>query len=100
MIQLIFLLMGSAIAAYGKNPKLSTPVAIVVVLLFFMIAKIADMSKDFDYLKWFTPIKYYDAEVILGRDGFTLAYSILSILIIALLTFVTYVFYQKRDLKV
>ncbi len=39
MIQLIFLLMGSAIAAYGKNPKLSTPVAIVVVLLFFMIAK-------------------------------------------------------------
>lgn len=100
IIQLIFLLMGSAIAAYGKNPKISAPVAIVVVLLFFMIAKIADMSKDFDFLKWFTPIKYYEAEVILGREGFGLAYLMLSFLILGLLTFTTYSFYQRRDLKV
>jgi ABC-2 type transport system permease protein len=100
IIQLIFLLMGSAIAAYGKNSKTSTPVAIVTVLVFLMIAKIADMSNSLDFLKWFTPIKYYEAEIILGRYGFSSPYLILSLLIVVLLTFITYRFYQKRDLKV
>lgn len=100
IIQLIFLLMGSAIAAYGKNLKISTPVAIVVVLVFLMIAKIADMSRDFDFLRWFTPIKYYEAELILGRGGFSSTYLLLSILILGLLTFITYMSYQKRDLRV
>lgn len=58
------------------------------------------MSKDFDFLKWFTPIKYYEAELILGRGGFSIAYLLLSILILGLLTLITYVSYQKRDLKV
>ena len=99
IIQLIFLLMGSAIAAYGKNLKISTPVAIVVVLVFLMIAKIADMSRDFDFLRWFTPIKYYEAELILGRGGFSSTYLLLSILILGLLTFITYMSYQKTGFE-
>ncbi len=100
ILQLIFMLVGTGIAAISKNPKSSSTIAIVVLLLALMFAKMIDMNSNLEWLKFFTPIKYYEAEQLLLQGGFSPIYVILSFVIIATLLEITYVTYKKRDLKV
>jgi ABC-2 type transport system permease protein len=100
VLQLIFMLVGTAIAAISKNPKSSASIAIVILLFALMLAKMIDMNSGIDGLKYLTPIKYFEAEQLLLQGGFRPIYIILSAIIILLLTWTTYTFYKKRDLKV
>ena len=100
ILQLIFMLVGTAIAAMRKNPKSSSSIAIVVLLFALMLAKMIDMNSSLEGLKYLTPIKYYEAEQLLLQGGFRPVYIILSVIIIAILLKMTYTFYKKRDLKV
>ncbi len=100
VLQIIFILVGTGIAAISKNPKTASSAAIVVLLFALMLAKIIDMSSQLDGLKYFTPIKYYEAEQLLLQGGFSPVYTILSLMIIAALLKMTYTFYKRRDLRV
>lgn len=100
ILQLIFMLVGTGIAAVSKNPKTASPVALVALLLALMLAKVIDMNNKLEGLKYFTPIKYFDAEQLMFQEGFEPAFVILTMVIIAVLLSTTYVFYKKRDLSV
>jgi ABC-2 type transport system permease protein len=100
ILQLLFMLVGTGVAAVSKNPKSATPVAMVVLLIALMLAKLIDMNSNLEGLKYLTPIKYFEAEQLLLQGGFSPIFLILSVLIIAILLGVTYECYKKRDLKV
>jgi len=100
ILQLIFMLVGTGTAAVSKNPKLASPVALVVLLVALMLAKVIDMNNKLEGLKYFTPIKYFEAEQLMLQGGFKPVFVILSVVIIAVLFYTTYAFYKKRDLKV
>ena len=100
LLQLIFMLVGTGIAAVSKNPKIASPSAIVVVLVALMIAKVIDININLESLKYFTPIKYFEAEQLLFKGGFRPDFIILSVMIMGMLLGSTYVFYTRRDLNV
>lgn len=100
MLQSIFMVTGAGIAAMGRNPKSASPLAIVALLISLMMAKMIDMNPNLDGLKYFTPIKYFEAEQLLFQGGFSSIFVLLSTIIIALLLRMTYVSYRTRDLKV
>ncbi|MGV2942048.1 ABC transporter permease subunit [Mesobacillus sp. LC4] len=100
ILQLIFLVIGTAIAAVLKNAKKATSLATGILLLLFILSVAVDLSEKLEGLKFLTPFKYYDAKLVLDEGGFDPLYLGLSFLLLAGLTIVTFVFYRKKDMNI
>ncbi|WP_102264062.1 ABC transporter permease subunit [Mesobacillus jeotgali] len=100
ILQLIFLVIGTAIASVYKNAKKATSLATGILLILFILSIAIDMNEKLDGLKFLTPFKYYDAKLVLEEGGFEPLYLALSALMLLGLTIMTYVFYRKRDMNV
>jgi ABC-2 type transport system permease protein len=100
ILQLIFMFIGTAIAAVTKNPKRATGLSTAVLLITFIISIAIDINSKVQNLKYFTPFKYFEAKDLMGGGGFQGSFVILSIIIILATVSITYVFYKKRDLSI
>ncbi|EQB21438.1 ABC transporter, permease protein [Dehalobacter sp. UNSWDHB] len=100
ILQLMFLLIGTATAAVSRHPRSAASVATAILLVTFIISSAINMNSSLDRLKYITPFEYFKAERLLNGGGFEPVFLVLSFVIIAVLVFVTYVAYQKRDLNV
>ena len=100
ILQVIFLFIGTAIAAISKHPKTAPSLATGILLLTFIVSIAIDINNRIINLKYLTPFKYYDAKNLMYDRGFEPVYVILSLVIIAVLFRATYVFYKSRDLNV
>ncbi len=65
-----------------------------------MLSIAIDLNENIEGLKYFTPFKYFEAKNVMFGAGFELSFVILSAVLIAVLTVVTFVFFKKRDLNV
>ncbi|OCA83254.1 ABC transporter [Bacillus sp. FJAT-27225] len=99
-LQVMFIVIGSGIAALCKNPKSAASIATSILLGTFILSIIVDMDERVENLKYITPFKYFDAAQIVNGNGFESVFVVLSILIISLMLWITYTYYRKRDLKV
>jgi ABC-2 type transport system permease protein len=100
MIQLIFFFVGALIASISRRPKLSTSIASAVLLATFIMTYLINFNSDFDFLKVFTPFMYFDAKSILGSGSLQVLNVVSSLVLIVVMTVVTYTTYNKRDLEV
>lgn len=100
ILQLMFMFIGTAIAAANKNPKAATGISTAVLLMTFILSIAVDMNSKIENLKYFTPFKYYDAKNLMYGGGFQSSFVILSIIIISVMVSITYIFYKKRDLSI
>ncbi|WP_099361040.1 ABC transporter permease subunit [Fredinandcohnia onubensis] len=100
ILQILFLVLGSALAAVIRKPKRVAPIATGILLLTFILSIVIDLSEKLEVLKYVVPFKYFTAENMLTGDGFEVVFVVISICLIVILTAVTYVFYKKRDLNV
>ncbi|MBU3182944.1 ABC transporter permease subunit [Clostridium psychrophilum] len=100
ILQLIFMFIGTAIAATSKSPKTATSISTAVLLITYLLSMTIDLNGKLDNLKYFTPFKYYEAKSLISTGGFQLSFVILSILIILVTLIITYVFYNKRDMSI
>jgi ABC-2 type transport system permease protein len=100
ILQLMFLVIGTAIASMFKNVKKATSLSTAILLIFFILSIAIDMNEKLEGLRFFTPFQYYDAKDILMEGGLDALYLSLSFVLIILLTLATYMFYRKRDLHV
>lgn len=99
ILQLIFLVIGTAIAAIVKKSKTATSLSTGILLITFILSIAISMNSKLENLKYFTPFKYFEAKDIMS-GGFGAIYMILSISLIIVFTTITYIFYQKRDLNI
>ena len=100
ILQLMFMLIGTAIAAVSKNPKTATSISTGVLLITYILSMAIDLNGKIDNLKYLTPFKYYEAKNLMFGGGFQWSFVILSIIIISSMLCITYVFYDKRDLSI
>jgi len=100
ILQLIFLFIGTAVAAINKNPKTAAAISTGILLITFILSIAIDMSSSIEMLRYLTPFKYFDAKNLVYHQGFESIYLIISGLIIGVLFGATYIFYEKRDLNV
>jgi ABC-2 type transport system permease protein len=100
IVQLIFLSLGAVLAACMKNPKGSGAIATGIILVAYFVARITDMFVKLSFLDVISPFKYFDLERIIKGNGLNIVPVLLSLALVAVFTFSTYYFYQKRDLKV
>ena len=100
ILQLIFMLVGTGLAAISKNPKTAVSGATGILLFTYILSVIIDMNSSLENLKYITPFQYFDAKNLMYGGGFQYTFVTLSAVIIVILLCVTYIFYKKRDLNV
>ena len=100
ILQVLFMVIGSALAAVKKKPKTAASLATGILLLTYMLSIAIDLNEHMEGLKYFTPFKYFEAKNIMVGGGLDLIFVVISVVLIAVLSYVTYACYQKRDLHV
>lgn len=98
ILQLLFMMIGSAIAAVMKKPNTATAVSTGILLITFILSITIDLSEITASLKYLTPFKYFEAKNIMYDGGFDIPFVIISIILITILSTITYIIFQKRDL--
>jgi len=100
IVQLIFLSLGAALAEFMRNPKSSGSLATGILLVAFVVSKITDMTDRLNFLNLLSPFKYFNIYNLVAGNGLNLGIVILSLVLVAIFSVLTYTFYQKRDLNV
>ncbi|MDR6551741.1 ABC transporter permease subunit [Paenibacillus qinlingensis] len=100
VLQLLFLVIGTAIAAVYTNAKKAASLATAILLLSFLLSIAIDLNDTLQFLKYLTPFKYYEAKNVMYGGGLDISYVMLSTVLIVGLTILTYVSFKKRDLHV
>ncbi|WP_071394362.1 ABC transporter permease subunit [Bacillus tuaregi] len=100
LLQLLFMVIGSALASVKKKPKTAASQASGVLLLTYLISVLIDLNENLEGLKYVTPFKYFEAKNVILGNGLEPIYMVLTSILIIGFTIVTYIFFKKRDLNV
>jgi ABC-2 type transport system permease protein len=98
-VQLIYFAIGFLLGMLASSTKKATGYGAATLLGTFILSVVIDLYSKLDFLKYFTPFKYYDGKAIFMR-GIDIKYIILSIVIILISIGLSYRLYQKKDLHV
>lgn len=99
-LELIFLAIGLLLGCAMKQYKRSGSTAIAIILTTYFMSIISSMQEGLDFLKYFTPFKYFDAGELLRTGKMDGAYLVLSAAIIVVCVAAAYWMYNKRDLYI
>jgi ABC-2 type transport system permease protein len=99
-LELIFLAIGLLLGCAMKQYKLSGSAAIGIILVTYFMSIIASMQKDLDFLKYFTPFKYFDARELFRSGQLDGTFLLISAAIIAVCVAAAYWIYRRRDLYI
>ncbi|MNO21934.1 ABC-2 family transporter protein [compost metagenome] len=100
ILQLLFMFIGTAVAAVKTKSKSSASLATGILLLTFVMSIAIDLNDKLESLKYMTPFKYFEAKNVMYGGGLDIVFVIMSAALIAVLFALTYVFFNKRDLSV
>jgi len=100
IMQLIFLAIGIFLGCAMKQYKRASSVAVSLLLGTYFISIISGLHKDLEFLKFFSPFKYFDAGVLLNESKIDLTFVWISAGIIAVCMFGAYISYARRDLYI
>jgi len=100
VIELIFLALGLLLGAAMKRYKLSGSTAVGIILVTYFMSIISGLQEDLDFLKYFTPFKYFDAGVLYRTGEFDGLYLGISAAIVVVCVAVAYLVYNRRDLYI
>jgi ABC-2 type transport system permease protein len=100
VIELIFLAIGLLLGCAMKQYKRSGSTAIAIILTAYFLSIVVSMQANLDFLKYFTPFKYFDAGQLLSSGKMDVTYLLLSAVIIVVCVGAAYWLYNKRDLYI
>ena len=100
IMQMIFLAVGVFLGCAMKQYKRASSVAVSLLLGTFFLSIISDLNENLDFLRYFSPFKYFDPAILLHESKLEITYVLISAGIIAVALIGGYVTYSRRDLYV
>jgi ABC-2 type transport system permease protein len=100
MLQLTFLSVGVFLGSVMKRYKQANSVAVSLLLGTYFLSIITGLDKSLDFLKYFTPFKYFDAGVLLRESRIEPIFIGLSLIIVTMSMIGAYLTYSRRDLYI
>jgi ABC-2 type transport system permease protein len=100
MIELIFLAIGLLLGAAMKQYKRSSSTAVAIILATYFMSIISSMQENLDFLKYFTPFKYFEAVELFRLGQMDGTYLLISATIIVVSVIVANWAYNRRDLYI
>jgi ABC-2 type transport system permease protein len=83
-----------------KQYRRSGSIAVWLLLVTYFLSIISGLSKNLDFLKYFSPFKYFDPAMMLNESKIGIGYVGLSVGIIVVCLVAGYLLYSKRDLYI
>ncbi|WP_342345586.1 hypothetical protein [Lysinibacillus parviboronicapiens] len=77
ILQLLFLTIGSAIAAISKKTKLAVAISTGLLLMTYILSIAIDLIEKLTLLKYLTPFKYFEAKIVMNGNGLERKFIIL-----------------------
>ncbi len=99
-LELIYLAIGLLLGCAMRQYKLSGSAAIGLILATYFLSIVASLRANLDFLKYFTPFKYFDAGEFFRTGQLDGGYLLLSAAIIAVCVAAAYWVYRRRDLTI
>lgn len=100
LVQLIYLSLGTVLAALMRNSKKAGAIAINILLVGFVISKITELVGELKALNIFSPLNYFNLEQLVKNNEMSIIITFLSVVLIAGFSTLTYYFYGKRDMNI
>jgi len=100
IVQIVFLAVGIFLGCAMKQHKRASSTAVFLLLGTYFLSIISGMSENLEFLKYFSPFKYFDPVTLLHKSKIDMTFVWLSIGIIAVSMIGAYVTYSKRDLYI
>ncbi len=100
VIELIFLSIGLMLGSVMKQYKRSASIAVGIILATYFMSIVSGMQEKLDFLKWFTPFKYFDAADLFRSGRMDGTYLLISVGIIVVCVALAYLVYNRRDLYI
>ena len=99
LLQLIFAYISLAISVFLTKSRQVMSVSLGLVIGLFFLDIIATLTDQFSFLKYFTPFEYVNAVDIINHHTIEFKYILISISLIGFSWFVTWYFYNKKDIS-
>ncbi len=99
-IELIFLAIGLLLGCAMKQYKRSSATAVAIILVTYFLSIISGMQESMDFLKYFTPFKYFDAGELFRSGTMDTTSLLISAAIIVGSIVAAYWTYNRRDLYI
>jgi ABC-2 type transport system permease protein len=96
-VQVIFALLGFAIAAFARKIKSVLPLSLSTVFAFFIIGML-QAALRYEDLRYLTPFKYFDPGYILKNASYEGGYLVLSAIIVVVAAAISYLVFMKKDI--
>ena len=100
LIELIFLAVGLLLGCAMKEYKRAGSLSIAIILVTYFLSVFSGMQSNLDFLKYFSPFKYFDAGSLLQTGRLDPNYLLLSAAIIVVCVGAAYLLYNRRDLYI
>jgi ABC-2 type transport system permease protein len=100
IMQLIFLAVGIFLGCAMKQYKRASSAAVAVLLGTYFLSIISELNENLEFLKYFSPFKYFNPATLLNQSKIDLAFVWLSVGIVAVLIIGAYASYSRRDLYI
>ena len=100
IMQMVFLAVGVFLGCALKQYKRAGSLAVSLLLGTYFLSMISGLSEKLEFLKYFTPFKYFDPAALLHESIIDITFVWLSAGIIAVCMVGAYVSYSKRDMYI
>jgi ABC-2 type transport system permease protein len=100
IMQLVFLAVGIFLGCAMKQYRRANSVAVSLLLGTFFLSVISGLNKDLEFLKYFSPFRYFDAAVLLRESRLDIGFVALSLAIVLVSMVGAYLTYARRDLYI
>jgi ABC-2 type transport system permease protein len=99
ILQLFFLSLGVMLGAVLKNTKLATSISGACILGFFLVSVAVDLYDKLEFLKIFTPFKYFEGSTLMLDEQLSFTSAVILLIVSMVLFTLTFFAFNKRDLK-
>jgi len=100
LMQLIFLAIGIFLGCALKQYRRASSIAVSLLLGTYFLSILPGLNKNLDFVKYFTPFKYFDAGLLLRESRFDVTFVLLALAIIVTSMVGAYLTYTRRDLYI
>lgn len=100
LISLMFLALGLLLGCAMKQYKRSGSLAVSIILGVYFMSIVSGLDDRLDFLKYFTPFKYFDAADLYHKGSFNGLYLTIAAVFIVLAVGAAYWTYNRRDLYI
>lgn len=100
VVQLIYLTLGTVIAATLRKSKKSGTIAVNILLAGYVITKITGLVEELKFLNVLAPLDYFSLEKAVKQGEVSIPVTLLSLALAAAFALMTYYSYQRRDMNI